>query len=204
MNRKVLGKSVVSTRAIRAGERITADMLAVKSPAHGLSPQRMLALIGRAARRDVAEGKYFFESDLADDPRASRRFTSPHRWGLIVRYHDMAQVIGDTQPRAVEFHFSSHDLTRQPELPVVKQTELIVHAPELYGDQLLDLCARDGAARRQSIANAQSAIDVARRLKRFFPDPHPPVEVVVHVVPQAFLRMKRWVARSPATCSTHS
>jgi sialic acid synthase SpsE/sugar phosphate isomerase/epimerase len=181
MNRKVLGKSVVSTRAIRAGERITADMLAVKSPAHGLSPQRMLTLIGRAARRDVAEGKYFFESDLADDPRASRRFTSPHRWGLIVRYHDIAQVIGDTQPRAVEFHFSSHDLKRQPELPVEKQTELIVHAPELYGDQLLDLCARDGAARRQSVANAQSAIDVARRLKRFFPDPDRAVKVVLHV-----------------------
>jgi len=181
MNRKVLGKSVVSTRGIRAGERITADMLAVKSPAHGLSPQRMHELIGRAARRDVPEGKYFFESDLADDARASRRFGSPHRWGLIVRYHDIAQVIGEARPRAIEFHFSSHDLAREVALPVRRETELIVHAPELYGDQLLDLCARQPAVRRQSIANAQSAIDVARRLKRAFPDPDGPVKVVLHV-----------------------
>jgi N-acetylneuraminate synthase len=188
MNRRVLGKSVVSTRAIRAGERITGDLLAVKSPAHGLSPQRLSELIGRPSPRDVAEGTYFFESDLDGGPRASRQFDSPHRWGLIVRYHDVAQILGGSRPRALEFHFSSHDLAREVELPVMRDTELVVHAPELYGDQLLDLCASDAAARKRSIANAQSAIDVGRRLKRFFPDPAGPVKVVVHTGGMTYAR----------------
>lgn len=188
MNRKILGKSIVSTRAIRAGERIAANMLAVKSPAHGLTPQRMHELIGRVARRDVPEGKYFFESDLDVEPRAKRQFDSPHRWGLIVRYHDFAQVVGESRPRAVEFHFSSHDLAREAALPVVRDTELIVHAPELYGDQLLDLCATDAAARRRSVANAQTAIDVGRRLKRFFPDPDGPVKVILHTGGMTYAR----------------
>ena len=180
MNRRVLGKSVVATRAIRAGEVIGADMLAVKSPAHGLSPQRMPDLVGRVARRDVPEGKDFFESDLDGGPRASREFDSARRWGLIVRYHDFARVVGDSRPRAVEFHFSSHDLAREISLPVTRCIELVVHAPELYGDQLLDLCATDAAARRRSVANAQQAIDVGRRLKRVFPDPDQPVKVILH------------------------
>jgi sialic acid synthase SpsE len=76
MNRKVLGKSVVSTRAITAGEPITAEMLTVKSPAYGLSPQRMRALVGSVARRDIAAGKYLYESDLEGSERASSRATT--------------------------------------------------------------------------------------------------------------------------------
>ena len=40
LNREVLGKSMVATRQVEPGEEITADMVAVKGPALGLSPQR--------------------------------------------------------------------------------------------------------------------------------------------------------------------
>ncbi|MBI4635723.1 MAG: N-acetylneuraminate synthase family protein [Candidatus Rokubacteria bacterium] len=181
MNRKVLGKSVISTRPIAAGETITADMLTVKSPAYGLSPQRMRDLVGKVAHRAVAAGGYLFESDLEGGARASRHFDSPHRWGLIVRYHDFAKIVGAARPRTMEFHLSSHDLALTPELPTIRNTELVVHAPELYGDRLLDLCAREEAERRRSVADAQTAIDRARWLKRCFPDPAGPVTVVLHV-----------------------
>jgi N-acetylneuraminate synthase len=181
MNRKVLGKSIVATRAIKTGEVIARDMCAVKSPAHGLSPQRLLDLVGRVARRDVAEGSYFFESDLNDEPRASRHFESPNQWGLIVRYHDCAAIVGASKPRVVEFHFSSHDLDMEPPLTVRRGADLVVHGPELFGDQLLDLCSDDEAARRRSVANVQRALGVARKLRTFFPDASDPVRFVLHV-----------------------
>lgn len=181
MNRKVLGKSVVATRAIGAGETITAEMCAVKSPAHGLSPQRTRELYGRVARRDIGAGTYFFESDLSDEPRASRHFESPHAWGLIVRYHDHAAIVGGSKPPVVEFHFSSHDLDLEPPLKPTPGTELVVHGPELFGDQLLDLCAEDEGARRRSVANVQKALGVARRLRAFFPDSSDPVRFILHV-----------------------
>ena len=181
LNRKVLGKSIISTRPVKAGETITRDMCAVKSPAHGLSPQRLLDLVGRLARRDVAEGSYFFESDLTDEPRASRHFDSPNQWGLIVRYHDCAAIVGRASPKVVEFHFSSHDLDMQPPLTARRGADLVVHGPELFGDQLLDLCAEDEAARRRSVANVQRALGVARRLRSFFPDAADPVRFILHV-----------------------
>ncbi len=181
MNRKALGKSVVATRAIPAGTTITREMCSVKSPAHGLSPQRMLDLVGHVARRDIAEGTYFFESDLSDQPRASRVFESPNGWGLIVRYHDCEAIVGGGHPRVLEFHFSSHDLDLEPDLKIRPGVGLIVHGPELFGDQLLDLCAQDEAHRVRSVANVQRALGVARSLRRFFPDAADPVPFVLHV-----------------------
>ena len=180
MNRKALGKSVVATRDIAQGETVAPEMCAIKSPAHGLSPQRVRDLYGKPTRRPVKAGGYFFESDLNGSERARREFSSPNRWGLIVRYHDRAAIIGSSRPKVVEFHFSSHDLAKDPDLPEMKSTGLVMHAPELYGDQLLDLCSADSAARARSVANVQGAVDVARKLKPFFPDT-PTVQFVLHV-----------------------
>lgn len=180
MNRKVLGKSVVATRDLAAGEVITSEACAIKSPANGLSPQRVHELYGRTARRPIKAGGYFFERDLSEAPLAVRTFASRNRWGLIVRYHDLQDIVGGSHPPVLEFHFSSHDLAQPMAVPVMSGTELVVHAPELYGDQLLDLCARDDSARRASIANVQSAIAVARRLRASFPDSPANVKFVLH------------------------
>jgi N-acetylneuraminate synthase len=40
LNREVLGKSLLATRRVEPGEKITPDMVTVKGPALGLSPQR--------------------------------------------------------------------------------------------------------------------------------------------------------------------
>jgi N-acetylneuraminate synthase len=181
MNRKVLGKSVIATCAVAAGDVITADMCTVKSPAHGLSPQRIHELYGKVARRDVQPGTYFFESDLSGEARASRHFDSPNRWGLIVRYHDYRAIVGESRPPVIEFHFSGQDLDMEPQLQPVPNTELIVHGPELFGDQLLDLCSPDEASRVRSIANVQRALGVARRLRGSFPDGSDSVPFILHV-----------------------
>lgn len=54
-SRAKLGKSVVVTRTIYPGERISREMLTVKSPAGGISPQEIDDLIGRTVNRVVTE-----------------------------------------------------------------------------------------------------------------------------------------------------
>lgn len=51
-NRAVARKSIVAARAIRRGERFSAEMLAVKRPGTGISPMQWDLLLGRAASRD--------------------------------------------------------------------------------------------------------------------------------------------------------
>lgn len=53
-NRAIARKSLVAARAIRAGERFSADNLAVKRPGTGVSPMRWDEYIGRPSPRDYA------------------------------------------------------------------------------------------------------------------------------------------------------
>lgn len=53
-NRPIARKSLVAARAIRAGELLSADNIAVKRPGTGISPMRWDEAIGRAAKRDFA------------------------------------------------------------------------------------------------------------------------------------------------------
>jgi N,N'-diacetyllegionaminate synthase len=53
-NKAVARKSIVAARTIRAGERFSADNLAVKRPGTGLSPMRWDAVVGSLAGRDYA------------------------------------------------------------------------------------------------------------------------------------------------------
>ena len=52
--RRVARKSLVAARALRAGERLTADAVAVKRPGTGIPPAELGRAVGRRLRRDVA------------------------------------------------------------------------------------------------------------------------------------------------------
>lgn len=57
-NRTVARRSIVASRAIRAGEVFSTDNLAAKRPAGGLSPMRWDDVIGRRATRDFSEDEW--------------------------------------------------------------------------------------------------------------------------------------------------
>lgn len=52
--RRVVRKSLVAARPIRAGERLTADLVAVKRPGTGISPADLPRVVGRTVLRDLA------------------------------------------------------------------------------------------------------------------------------------------------------
>ena len=62
--RRKLGKSIVATRTISAGEKIEPEMLACKCPGGGLSPQNIHRLIGRTVKWDIGLDEYVLESHL--------------------------------------------------------------------------------------------------------------------------------------------
>lgn len=63
--RTKLGKSVVSTRNIKKGERITAQDITTKSPGNGISPMHFENMIGRVAESDVPADTLLPESALS-------------------------------------------------------------------------------------------------------------------------------------------
>lgn len=180
MNRKILGKSLVATQPIKSGEIINRKMVTAKSPAKGLSPQKLYDIIGTKALRDIPKDGYFTDEDLGME-KSKRHFASNRKWGLIVRPHDFEEMITGLAPSFAEFHFSSHDLNHPLVFKNHPELELIVHAPELWGAELLDFCSDDASVTKMSVQHINDLLNKVREIKKYFGKTPEKVKVVLHV-----------------------
>ena len=168
MNRELLAKSIVAKVFIPDGTVITREMLTTKSPAKGLSPQRMDEIVGVKASRDIAVGDALTEDDLTASTITST-FSSEDiawKWGPVVRWKDFESYL-PYKPDLFEFHLSDKDLDE--EIPHGKwDQEVVVHAPEYMKRVYLNPASEDPDERKATIAILQRSIDVARRLRESF------------------------------------
>jgi N-acetylneuraminate synthase len=168
MNREILAKSIVARKFIADGTKITREMLTTKSPAKGLSPQRMDDVVGVVARRDISESGVVTEDDLTADSivETFRADNIPWKWGPIVRWKDYKDYLR-YEPDLFEFHLSDKDLDEEVPKGNYSQ-EVVVHAPEYMKRVYLNPAATDPEERRRAIDTLQRTLDVARRLGESF------------------------------------
>lgn len=168
MNREILGKSISASTFIPDGVTITRAMLDIKSPAKGLSPQRLKDVIGTKAQRDIFAGEFFTEDDLRGDSlmKDFRGVEIPWRWGIIVRFNDFQKYL-QYEPRLFEFHLSDKDLDEQLPKGSFKQ-ELIVHAPEYSYRRYLNLVSLDKDERELALKSLQKSLDLTKKLGEQF------------------------------------
>jgi len=166
LNREVLAKSLVATQTIQPGEEITREMITVKGPGQGLSPQRYTELIGKIVDRVIDVDEPFLERDLGQEITLNLDQSLPMPWGFVVRFNDYKSMLEYNFP-LLEFHFSDKDLDEvYPGDDLDMQ--LIVHAPEFWGNHLVDLCTFDESQRRESVALLQRSISVTREMAPHF------------------------------------
>ncbi len=182
MNREVLAKSLVATRDVAAGEIITTDMVTARSPGQGLSPYRKAELIGRAARRALKSGDFFYPSDLNDEVVAARPYRFRRPYGVPVRYHDAQRLVGMAPFDLFEFHLSYKDMDESIAKHLgdaVFDMDLVVHSPELFaGDHIMDLCSPDPAYQQRSIDELQRVVQITRDLARHFKRARRPMIII--------------------------
>lgn len=175
LNREVLGKSLVASRRVEPGEKITSEMVTVKGPALGLSPQRYPELIGRTSTRVIEVDEPFTDRDLGIKIELDVEHTLPLEWGFTVRFRDYAETL-IYQPRMLEFHFTDQDLDEH--YPGQDHDlKLVVHAPEFFERTLVDLCSHDERQREQSVALIQKTINFTRKMAPHFEEVP---KVIVH------------------------
>ena len=172
LNREVLGKSLVAARQILPGETITAEMVDVKGPALGLSPQKYTQLIGRVAERQIEVDEPFLDRDLGIIISLDNKKTLPMEFGFTVRFRDFDEMLPH-KPRMLEFHFTDQDLDEEypgNDFSASSETplKLVVHAPEFWERNLVDLCSLDERQRLASLGLMQKAIDLTRTMAPYF------------------------------------
>lgn len=166
LNREVLAKSLVASRKIEPGEKVTPEMIDVKGPGQGLSPQRYTELIGHTIDRVIDKDEPFQRKDLGEKVILDVDHTIPMEWGFVVRYNDFHEIL-KFKPKLLEFHFTDKDL----DIPYSQESfdfQLIVHAPEFWTNHLVDLCTPDEKLRKESISLIQKAINVTREMAPYF------------------------------------
>jgi sialic acid synthase SpsE/sugar phosphate isomerase/epimerase len=167
LNREVLAKSLVATLRIEPGDEITRDMITVKGPGQGLSPQRYTDLLGRVAERVIEPDDPFLDRDLGEKITLDLEKTIPMPWGFVVRFNDFKAVQEQYNFPLLEFHFTDKDLD-DPYPGDDLDIQLIVHAPEFWGNHLVDLCTFDDNQRQASVKLMQRSINVTREMAPHF------------------------------------
>ncbi len=172
LNREVLGKSLVAMRQIQKGETITSEMITVKGPALGLSPQKFHDLLGRKAERDIQADEPFLDRDLGIQITLETDQVLPMEYGFTVRFRDYEELLA-YHPHLLEFHLTDQDLNEK--YPGEDHSEksnqplkLVVHAPEFFERTLVDLCTLDDRQRKASLDMMQKSIDLTREIAPIF------------------------------------
>jgi len=166
LNREVLGKSLVAARTIIPGETITANLVTVKGPALGISPQRYEELVGRLAERTIEEDEPFLERDLGVRIELDMEHLLPMEYGFTVRFRDFEELLV-YKPRMLEYHFTDQDLDEH--YPGGDYNlKLVSHAPEFWDRTLVDLCSLDEQQRADSVMLMQKTINLTREMAPHF------------------------------------
>ncbi|USQ76598.1 N-acetylneuraminate synthase family protein [Ornithinimicrobium cryptoxanthini] len=180
MNRANLAKSLVAARPVTQGELLAEQDITIKSPGRGLQPNSRAELVGRVAKRDMAEGDFFFPSDLTDEALHGRQYSFNRPWGVPVRYHDVEPLTRDCTPDFLEFHYSYKDLEIDADAVFTESLPMgyTCHVPDLFsGDFILDLASFDDGIWKRSIDELQRCIEATTSLRKWFDQPTEPVLV---------------------------
>ena len=166
LNREVLGKSLVAAVRLEPGEIITANKVAVKGPALGISPQNYPQLIGRTVERVIDKDEPFLDRDLGLKITLDVTHTLPMKYGFTVRYHDSDELLA-YKPQMLEYHFTDQDLDEKYS-GEDRDIQLVVHAPEFWDRTLVDLCSFDDWQRQESIQLIQKSINQTHTMAPHF------------------------------------
>ena len=186
INREILGKSIYFKEPCEAGQIIEDNMLEIKSPGQGISPNRKAYVVGTKATKKFKIGDIIHESDLefsSQEKSKARDYKFNRPFGIPVRYHDFKKLAFMTTMDIVEFHLSYKDLELQPSqfLDGKYPHSLVVHSPELFkGDHIMDLCSKDNLLLDRSIDDLKNVVAITKELSKFFEGKETP-KIVINV-----------------------
>jgi sugar phosphate isomerase/epimerase len=178
-NREVFAKSAVAVKSLKKGHILQADDVDFKAPGKGLFPHEIDAFYGMALKQDISRGFYIANTDFEQEILFTdwKQFAFTKEWGVKCRFHDFEEFKVLRSP-VIEFHCSQTDLG-VPFSGVSAASALVVHAPEIFDRELVDICSSDKHKVDRSLSILQRSIDKTLEIAQGFPRSRP--KLVVHL-----------------------
>jgi sialic acid synthase SpsE/sugar phosphate isomerase/epimerase len=178
-NREVFAKSAVAVRRLKKGHILSADDVDFRAPGKGIFPHEVESFYGMVLKKDISPDIYIAKTDFEQEILLTgwKRFAFTKPWGVKCRFHDFDEykVLGSP---VIEFHCSQTDLD-VPFTGSAKASALIVHAPEIFDRELVDICSPDEHKVERSLTILQRTIDKTLGIAKGFPRSRP--RMVVHL-----------------------
>lgn len=178
-NKEAFAKSAVPIRDLPVGHILIKQDLAYKSPGKGIFPHEVYDYIGKVLKKPVKKDHYISKTDFEETTAIAEweKFTFSKKWGAKCRFHDYEEYKVLNSP-SIEFHCSQTDLDIDFK-PELSDSELIVHAPEIFDRQLVDICSDDEKVVIKSLDILQRSIDKTLEISKYFPKAKP--KLVMHL-----------------------
>jgi|TARA_R110002124_G_scaffold125837_2_gene285112 N-acetylneuraminate synthase len=177
--KETFAKSAYAKVDLLPGHILTEDDIYFTSPGKGIHLHQVQSFYGKELKCKVDKDSFltshhFEEIILVKDwklPQFSKR------WGIKCRFHDFEEYKTINSP-VVEFHCSQRDMDIDFK-GFSNESQLVVHAPEIFDRKLVDICSDDPEIVEGSIYLLQQAIDKTLAISKNFPLKKP--KFVVHL-----------------------
>lgn len=178
-NKEAFAKSAVPIRNLPVGHVLIKPDLVYRSPGKGIFPHEIHDYIGKVLKKSIKKDHYINKTDFEDTISIAdwEPFSFSKKWGAKCRFHDYDEYKILNSP-SIEFHCSQTDLNIDFK-PEVSDSELIVHAPEIFDRQLVDICSDDPEIVAKSLNILQRSIDKTLEIAKYFPKEKP--KLVMHL-----------------------
>lgn len=178
-NKEAFAKSAVPIRDLPVGHVLIKPDLVYKSPGKGIFPHEIHDYIGKVLKKPIKKDHYINKTDFEDTIAISdwEKFSFSKKWGAKCRFHDYDEYKVLNSP-CIEFHCSETDLDIDFK-PEISNSELIMHAPEIFDRQLVDICSEDSYIVEESLKILQRSIDKTLEIAKYFPKAKP--KLVMHL-----------------------
>jgi sialic acid synthase SpsE/sugar phosphate isomerase/epimerase len=178
-NREVFAKSAVAVESLKKGHILQAEDVDFRAPGKGIFPHEIDAFYGMVLKKDIPRGFYIAKSDFEPEMPLTdwKAFAFSKAWGVKCRFHDFEEYKVLRSP-VIEFHCSQTDLD-VPFSGASEVSALIVHAPEIFDRELVDICSPNELKVERSLSILQRSIDKTLEIAQRFPRSLP--KLVVHL-----------------------
>jgi len=177
--KEAFAKSAVPVRDLPVNYTLNTGDITFKSPGKGIFPHEINDYIGRVLTKPVFKDHYISRTDFEETTAIAewKHFAFCKNWGVKCRFHDYEsfKVLGTP---CIEFHCSQTDLDIDFHTDI-SESMLIVHAPEIFDRQLVDICSDDKERVNDSLEIIQRSIEKTLLIAKFFPEHKP--KLVVHL-----------------------